>query len=94
MATCDCLLRLPLQLQQELLLLLLLLLHMSLDLCWRQLGACRYQCRRVQWLCQRSWLHALQQLNARLVPLLVVAHATGEAVGLLRGPGTSAEQLD
>jgi hypothetical protein len=52
-------------------LLLLLLLHMSLDLCWRQLGACRTQCRRVQWLWQRSLLHTLQQLNARLVPMLV-----------------------
>jgi hypothetical protein len=32
--------------------------------------------------------------GARLVPLLGTAHAAGELVGLLAGPGASAEQLD
>jgi glycosyl transferase family 2 len=32
--------------------------------------------------------------GARLVPLLALAHAAGEATGLLAGPGASAEQLD
>jgi hypothetical protein len=32
--------------------------------------------------------------GARLAPLLAVAHAAGELVGLLSGPGASAERLD